>query len=64
MRLASFLEQLLRPLELIGEIDRRIRCIKWEQNCRFHGRNCLEWRLTCSGTKPSGRLIRELLHRA
>jgi len=59
--LARFLEHLLRPLEIIGEIERRARCIRWEQECRFEGRRCLEWKLTCRDTRPLGKLLRELL---
>ncbi|ALL00133.1 hypothetical protein Pyrde_0083 [Pyrodictium delaneyi] len=62
-RLARFLGRVLRPLELLGEIERRARCIRWEQECRFYGKNCLEYKLTCHDTKPLGRLLRGLLRR-
>ena len=62
-RLAHFLERILRPLEPLGEIERRVRCIMWEQECRFSGRRCLEYKLTCRDTKPLGRLLRELFRR-
>lgn len=54
------MERILRPLEVLGEIERRARCIRWEQDCRFHGKYCLEWKLTCRDTRPLGRLLREL----
>ncbi|WP_153801381.1 hypothetical protein [Hyperthermus butylicus] len=51
---------ILQPLELMGELERRLRCIKWEQDCRFLGRNCIRYKLTCSDTKPLGQLLQEL----
>ena len=52
------LERVLDFLERVGEVFRRIECIMWEQECRFEGRHCLEYKLTCMDTRPVGGLLR------